>query len=75
MRRKTAKFANPMIAACKYQGGSLAPSSPNMNLGGERIGKSRKVYDLTGVLPVAALTEEQGPKFLRALIHLMSEET
>eukprot|EP00973_Karenia_brevis_P049484 6865869-Karenia_brevis.AAC.1 len=64
-----------MTAASKHHGGSLELSSPNMNFGEEHIGMSRNVYDLTGILPDSALTEEQWPKFLRALIHLMSKET
>eukprot|EP00973_Karenia_brevis_P051779 7192866-Karenia_brevis.AAC.1 len=73
--KKIVKLANPMIAASKNEGRTLAPSSPNMNLGEEHINMSRQVYDLRGALPDTALTEEQWPKFLRALLHLMSEET
>eukprot|EP00973_Karenia_brevis_P010077 1365066-Karenia_brevis.AAC.1 len=35
-----------------------------MNLGEEHIGMSRKVYDLNGVLPAAALTENSGQSSL-----------
>eukprot|EP00973_Karenia_brevis_P006089 828523-Karenia_brevis.AAC.1 len=57
MPRKTVKLANPMSAASKYHGGSLAPSAPNIHLGEEHSNMSRKLHDLSEVLPVAALTE------------------
>eukprot|EP00973_Karenia_brevis_P006422 874337-Karenia_brevis.AAC.1 len=75
MPKKSVLLATPMDAASKFLGGALAPTTFNMNLGAEHIGMRRNVYDLSNVLPETSMTEEQWTKLLKALIHIMPEET
>eukprot|EP00973_Karenia_brevis_P003296 453568-Karenia_brevis.AAC.1 len=57
-----------------FQGGKLCESSPDMNLGPERIDQKRKFYNLNGMLPNESLTKAKWPGFIRAVIHLMPDD-
>eukprot|EP00973_Karenia_brevis_P042638 5901152-Karenia_brevis.AAC.1 len=73
--KKTVILANLLDSTAKFVGGKLAENNPPLNLGEERINTKRNVYDLSTVLPETSMTEEQWAKFLKAIIHIMPEDT
>eukprot|EP00973_Karenia_brevis_P048425 6719912-Karenia_brevis.AAC.1 len=72
--RKEIRLITPMPMYAHFKGGKLCDSSPNMNLGPERIGQKRKFYKFNGMLPNESFAIAKWPGFIRADVHLMPDD-